>query len=379
MMNSVTTKCKICDFDLEIFHTQHNVPVNSVIRLASKKEALTYPRGDIELGFCNRCGFIQNSAFDEDLVTYSSEYNPTQSHSGTFNRFHIELAETLINRYDINNKTVVEIGCGQGEFLDIITDYGDNKGIGFDPACNRQSIDSITFIKDFYSEKYSKYQGDFICCKMTLEHISSVKQFLELTKYAIKDEDTVVFFQVPDTYRILMQRAFWDIYYEHCSYFTKESLSSLFQRTGFEILDLWDGFDKQYLMITAKLGKKTITPNFNALETKKGVIRFKEQMAESIPFWNKFLKENKNTVLWGGGSKAVAFLTSTKNNIEYVVDIDPLKYDTYIAGTGQKIVSPLSLKKIRPDHIIIMNPVYETEIQKKLLELELDIEILRIK
>ena len=29
-----------------------------------------------------------------------------------------------------------------------------------------------------------------------------------------------MFFQVPDMSRVLRDLAFWDIYYEHCSYFT---------------------------------------------------------------------------------------------------------------------------------------------------------------
>ena len=44
----------------------------------------------------------------------------------------------------------------------------------------------------------------------------------------------MVFFELPDTERVLTEAAFWDIYYEHCSYFTPGSLARLFRRTGFE-------------------------------------------------------------------------------------------------------------------------------------------------
>ena len=49
---------------------------------------------------------------------------------------------------------------------------------------------------------------------------------------------TLVFFEVPDTMRILREGAFWDIYYEHCSYFTPGSLARRFRRTGFDINEL---------------------------------------------------------------------------------------------------------------------------------------------
>ena len=378
MMNSIDTQCKICNSDLEIFYTQHNVPVNSVIRLASKEEAINYPKGDIELGFCHQCGFIQNTTFDESLVSYSSDYNPTQAHSNAFNDFHIDLVKSLIKKYNIVNKTIVEIGCGQGEFLDIITQYENNKAIGFDPACNRQNTDSIEFIQDFYSDKYSNYKGDLVCSKMTLEHIFEVKQFLNLTKDAIKDEESIVFFQVPDISRILQESAFWDIYYEHCSYFAKESLTTLLNHSGFEIMDVWNRFDDQYLMIIAKLGKKEIYPKHNIEKLKKELDDFKTDISNVVTFWNNFLSKNKNTVLWGGGSKSVAFLSLTKNHIEYVVDIDPLKHNTYIAGTGQQIIAPATLKQINPDKIIVMNPVYEAEIKKQLFDLDINAEVLSI-
>ena len=79
----------------------------------------------------------------------------------------------------------------------------------------------VTFVKDFYSEKYSAYKADFVCCKMTLEHIHQTGEFIGTVRRSIGDvSDTVVFFQIPEVTRILRDCAFEDIYYEHCSYFS---------------------------------------------------------------------------------------------------------------------------------------------------------------
>ena len=40
----------------------------------------------------------------------------------------------LIRRYDLRGKEVIEIGCGKGEFLSLLCEVGDNRGVGFDPA-----------------------------------------------------------------------------------------------------------------------------------------------------------------------------------------------------------------------------------------------------
>jgi hypothetical protein len=79
-------------------------------------------------------------------------------------------------------------------------------------------------------------------------------------------------------------------------------------------------------------------------------------------------------VLWGAGSKGVSFLSTldlTTDDVPYVVDLNPHKIGTFIAGTGQEIVAPDFLSDFRPDVVIIMNPVYRQEITQKLAALGL--------
>lgn len=86
----------------------------------------------------------------------------------------------------------------------------------------------------------------------------------------------------------------------------------------------------------------------------------------------------RRVVLWGGGSKGVAFLTTlgqTRDDIAYAVDINPLKHATFMAGTGQEIIAPESLQTFRPDVVIIMNPVYRDEVTADLAALGLSPQI----
>ena len=85
-------------------------------------------------------------------------------------------------------------------------------------------------------------------------------------------------------------------------------------------------------------------------------------------------------MLWGGGSKAVAFLTTLGNSeaIEYVVDINPYKQGYFLPGTGQEVVGPDFLGRYHPDAVIIMNPVYEAEITRSLAEMGLHPQILLV-
>ena len=390
-----TYTCPSChQVGMEIFYAIDQVPVHSVLLMETREQALSYPKRDIKLGFCPACGFISNVVFDATVHEYSSKYEETQGFSSTFQNFHRGLAQRLIDRYDLHGKTLIEIGCGKGEFLTMMCEMGGNNGIGFDPAYISErntspARDRITFIKDLYSEQYTSYHGDFVCCKMTLEHIHNVAEFMTTVRRSIGDRgQTIVFFQIPDMTRILHECAFWDIYYEHCSYFTQGSLARLFRRTGFDVVDIGTEYDGQYLMIDARPGTGTGTaplPQEDDLaSTAEAVREFTASIKRTLDNWTDRLKayqrDHKRVVIWGGGSKGVAFLTklNIRDQIQYAVDINPYKKGTFMAGTGQEIVLPEFLTSYKPDVVIVMNPIYLAEIGRDLGKLGLAPEVVPI-
>lgn len=369
---------------VESFYKVRNVPVNSCVLMRSPEEAVAYPRGDIDMCFCGNCGFIFNRAFDQQLIEYSERYEETQGFSETFNAFHKSLAERLIDRYDLRGKKVIEIGCGKGEFLTMLCELGKNQGTGFDPSyvadrSRAEKTDLATFVTDFYSERYADREADFLCCKMTLEHIPAVEKFIAMVRRAAEQNpEAVVFFQVPEVTLILEQFGFWDMYYEHCSYFTPASLRDVFERCGFDVKDVWIDYGDQYLMIEAVQspdGPKTPTGDGEALRALAAKV---EKFAETVPqqheAWKKRLAEwaaqGQKVVLWGSGSKAVSFLTTLGiiNELQYVVDINPHRQGMFMPGTGHAIVSPDFLADYKPDRVIIMNPIYRNEISAMLKE-----------
>ena len=379
---------------MSVFFGIENVPVHSVLLLATREEALGFPTGDIALGFCDACGFIANTAFDPGLQKYSSRYEATQAYSPVFNKFSRRLALDLIERHKLFGKNIIEIGCGQGEFLTEICQLGDNRGIGFDPAytAERSAADTsrVKVFADFYSEKYSAYQADFVCCKMTLEHISQTGEFVSMVRRIIDDRyDTVLFFQVPNMLRVLRDLAFWDIYYEHCSYFSPGSLAHLFRRNAFDVLDVRTDYDDQYLIIEARpavnQAKVSDLSAEDTLEvTRQAVTFFSENIPAKLKTWQDTLRDlrltNQRVMIWGGGSKGVAFLTALniREQIEHVIDINPHKNGTYMAGTGQQIVMPAYLKDEQPDVVIVMNPIYRGEIQRSLDEMGLSARLVSV-
>jgi SAM-dependent methyltransferase len=372
------TGCAACGSDrLEAFHRQTGTPVHSCRLVATRDEALAFPRGELELVFCGACGFIGNSAYDASLQDYGLAYEETQGFSPTFQAFMRELALRWIDRHGLRGKTVLEIGCGKGEFLALICELGGNTGIGIDPAFVPERLEStadLTFIRDLYSPRYAHLSADAVLCRHTLEHIAPVGEFMSLVRQTIGARDSVVLFELPDVTRVLRDTAFWDVYYEHCSYFSPGSLARLFRRCGFDVVGLERDYDDQYVLIEARPARGEAprpTVEEPVEELAELTARFARNVEAVTAGWRERLAADRaagrRVVLWGAGSKAVSFLTTVGGaDVDSAVDINPYKRSKFIAGTGHPVLGPDDLVAQPPDLVIAMNDIYLREIRERL-------------
>ena len=366
------------------------VPVHCNVLWPSLQEALDAPRGDIRLVYSPACGHIFNMDFDGKLMEYTQEYENSLHFSSRFQEFATALAKGLVERHNLYNKDIVEIGAGKGDFLIMMAEMGNNRGWGFDPSYvpdEAYSHENVKFVLDFYSEKYTEYEADIITCRHVLEHIEDPEWFIDNVKKAVNGRmDTIVFFEMPNALFTIQQLGIWDIIYEHCSYFTPYSLAYLFRQQGFEVLNVDEVFGKQFVTIEAKLATENspAAPDETAVlaQLTEDVRAFADNYQQKVDHWaavmNKVKQNNQKAVIWGTGSKGVTFLNVLDPDrlIEYAVDINPRKQGKFVGGTGQEIISPDFLRDYQPDVVIIMNANYKDEISNTVKELGVDAEIL---
>ncbi|MCC7363139.1 MAG: methyltransferase domain-containing protein [Dehalococcoidia bacterium] len=371
--------CPACSASrMTVFFELSGVPAHSCLLVDSREEALAFPRGDIVLAVCHACGFISNLAFDAGLNQYSSRYEESQAYSPHFMAFAGDLARRWVDRHELQGKRVLEIGCGKGEFLVEMAKAGAGPSIGIDPGVIPGRIEGaatlpVRWVQDFFDQRYLDLPADAVVCRHTLEHIHPVAGFMALVRQLTRLQGTrTVLFELPDTLRVLQEAAFWDIYYEHCSYFTPGSLSRLFRRFGFRVEALELAYDGQYILLEARPGGPVCeTPPLEepVHDVCEAVRSFDKVYREQIGRWSADLagwrRAGKRVAIWGGGSKGVAFLSTLDPDgyISAAVDINPRKWGKFMAGTGHPVIAPAELQAAPPDVVVAMNPVYCDEIR----------------
>ena len=376
--------CQACGAgDLEPIYEVASIPTQTCVLLDTAAAAAAYPTGSIMLGFCGDCGFIQNTRFDPESIDYSQPTEESQAFSPEFQRFATGLASELVERHDLEDKTVFEVGCGKGDFLQSLAERGIAKGIGIDPGYlpNRE-VDGagLRFIKDWFGPGNAELTGDLVLTRHLLEHIPNVSEFIGWLLVSTRaSPGAAMFTEVPDVRRVLREGAFWDVYYEHCSYFTLGSLGRTLRRTGLHLDRLEMGFGNQYLLADGVPGESSDPhPAEESVdELAAEVADFAMEAERMVGDWRRrieaVLDGDGLVVVWGGGSKAVAFLAAlgVAPDAITVVDINPHKQGKFLPGTAIEVEPPRVLVDRNPQLVIPMNPIYEGEIRTELIAMGL--------
>jgi hypothetical protein len=271
-----------------------------------------------------------------------------------------------------NAAAVVEVGCGQGDFLAMLTKAARAgqiaRAVGFDPANRGASARNLEIYPEYFSEisvRSRNVSPDVVITRHTIEHVSEPLEFLRAIRAAIGDRAARMFVETPDNTWILRNRVRYDFFYEHCSIFSVGSLGVALERAGFETVDIQTCFGGQYLWAEARTAPAL------------SVESFREDGDAYLVRWRDTLRElacDGPVLLWGAGAKGVTFCNLVDPDaglVHGLVDSNPAKQDRYLSGTGHRIVSPTGLKDIGPAHLIIMNPVYEAEIRSAVVALGL--------
>lgn len=364
------TTCPCCDSsDTAHSLTTPPMPVASALLLRSAEASRALPRRVLQLWHCRACDFLWNLAFDPALVRYDTDYEGTQSHSPHFTRYLSALAGCWLADLDPPPEHILEVGCGQGEFLNVLAGLTPARLTGYDPAARAPIHGRLRIVAESLPAPADD-RANFVFSRMTLEHVVDPAAFIA-AKLAWLAPGGVLAAQVPDAATTVRAALPCDFQYEHANYFCARSLAALFTRSGLVVGACASDYAGQHLAAFGRRGPSTET-NASAVSPTTDFAPALDHLVEVQrrfgALWHLRLAARHGAGdeiwLWGAGSRATAFCANLPDLalVKGAIDVNPNRAGTYVPGTTLATVEPSHLRGCKRLFILIMNPIYRSEI-----------------
>jgi len=349
----------------------------------SPRIAKSAAAGTLDVHVCSVCGYAFNIAFDPAAAIYDKNYN-NDVPSPLFWEYYREIAGYLHNKYLPSGGTVLDIGCGKGQFIDVMTrDFPDVKAVGIDPSCESQQRERLTLISDRFPPAHPFPAPDLIVCRHTLEHIQDPVSFIRRISERVIPE-TPVFFEVPDASWIVKNLAFWDWCYEHVNYFVPSSAVMAMRVGGIEQVSHRTAFGGQYLWLEGIVAGEASADQAAQSAFPQELLEYSKREATDIEAMQRQLLRKKDSgwriAVWGMATKGIEFLElvdAPGTLVDYCIDINAQKQGKYTPLTARQIQSPEALSGCNePLVVVVMNPNYASEIRAECERMRLDVSFL---
>jgi FlaA1/EpsC-like NDP-sugar epimerase len=261
---------------------------------------------------------------------------------------------------------IAEVGCGKGDFVEMVQADGFFKIQGYDASYEGNN----TAIEKRYLNESDRIKADLVVLRHVLEHVPNPYNFLSMLKTVFGN--TKIYIEVPNYDWIVANKTFFDITYEHVNYFSQLSLKKLFDpsATTHGLV-----FDDQYQYVIADLS--TLNSEFNDLYQSKHwqYVSF----ADLFPNLRADIErldaaaQGRSVYIWGAATKGCLFLAHCASSnqlidkVAFAIDQNPQKIGRYLPGSLIQIKSKHDfLKSTESDALLIVsNPAYKDEIAKE--------------
>jgi SAM-dependent methyltransferase len=366
--------CPGCDHRrLSPAYTIFRQPVVLNYRFHDEATAMRVKRRDIRLRQCARCKLIFNSTVDPTLIPYDENYENRQCFSPAFQQHLKSLADMLIARHRLRGKTkrILEVGCGKGDFLRLLCRRAKAQGCGYDTSYEgptEQKQKGVQFFRKYITAADINTPFDAVICRHVVEHVPQIGKFLvELHSIARACGNPIVVIETPSFEWIANHISFWDIFYEHCNYFSLSSLVWLCRRAGFTVVDQRLAFGGQYQILDLRLarGNHFAPSQPPTIPTQCQLKRFSGRAEmHLIKLENRVARSAKGDwAIWGAGAKGVALVSRLKKNPpRFVIDSNHAKQGCVIPGSRVPVIAPRDKRICKLSLVLIANPNYAAEI-----------------
>ena len=388
MINEII-KCRICNSkELKfILDLGKQPPANNLHK--KKNKIKKFP---LKLLFCIKCSTAQLSISLSPKSLFSKYFWVTAT-SATAKKHSIKFYNST-SKYLKKNSVIFEIASNDGTFLKPFLKKK-HKVIGIDPAKNISKIANLEGIKTipkFFSEKVSlnikkKYKNiDLIFARNVIPHVKNIHSVIKGISN-LSNNNTIVAIEFHYAKDILKELQYDSIYHEHLFYFTIKTISNLFKKYNLHPFDVFTSpisggslvliFSKnkrKEKKLLLKLKKQEDKDKLNNINRWK--IFSKNSKKHARRFRNDVLKSyNANGKLFAYGASArsstlLNYCKLSKDQINFIIDKNPMKQNLYTPGTDIPIRSiKNSIKDIFNKNMVLLAWNFRQEVIKTMRKL----------
>lgn len=328
---------------------------------------------DLTVCQCSGCGLVQ---LNNDPVPYYREVIRAAAFSEVIKDSKTKQFAGFIQKYSLQGKKIIEIGCGRGEFLSLLQPFDvDAYGLEYSEEsvthCVKNSLKVSKGFVEGSTYKLTNAPFDAFLLLMFLEHIPDPNSALTGIYNNLSD-GAIGLVEVPNFDMMLRNKLFSEFIGDHLLYFSRETLQTTMNLNGFEIIECNELRDDYVISAVVKKRGKLDISNFYDYQ-----IKIKTEINEYISRFGE-----KKVAIWGAGHQALAIIALTKieDKIKYVVDSAPFKQGKYTPATHLPVVAPDTLYSEPVDAVIVMAASYSDEVAgviRQKLDRNINISILR--
>ena len=316
----------------------------------------------LDLCQCMGCGLVQ---FDCDPVDYYRDV----IRAGGFSKTMVELRryqyKNLIQNYHLEGKRLIEVGCGQGEFLKVLTEFPvEAHGIEHDPhlveLARAQGLDVMEGFTETEDTRFPGGLYDVFLSFNFLEHQPDPGTMLQAI-YRNLEDDAVGLITVPSFEYIMDHNSYFELIRDHIAYYTFETLTPLLERNGFQVEEC-EVINRDTLSVIVK--KRPQMDTENLLDCYVNLRKEMESYMKYLDAWDKKI------AMWGASHQGFTLAATTKlgDKAQYIIDSAPFKHGKFAPSSHLPIVPPEYFLDHPVDAIIITAPGYTEEIAASIRE-----------
>ena len=315
---------------------------------------------DLKIYQCQQCGLVQH---DLKPVDYYKDVIRAIAYSEEMGRFREKQLAEWIQKFNLKDKKILEIGSGQGEYLELLLKAGcknvygvENSKESVEIAKNKGLNIQQGYLSNDYQNSWAEIFDAFVTFNF-MEHWPDISSSLHSLQ-SFLDEGAVGLVEVPNFDFMLKNGMYSEFTTDHIFYFTEKTLRTVLETHGFDVIEInsiWHDY-----ILSAQV-KKRPALNMTSFTAKQNKI-----VSEIRNFVSKFKKNE--VIIWGAGHQALAVISiaNLALKVSHVVDSAKFKQNKYTPGTHLLIKDPQSIYEDLPKAAIIMAAAYSDEVAKTL-------------